>query len=214
MIKRIYYCDRCGAEYKEPLVKESSVDINYVDIDDTDKQYKWEKDLCPACGQDFKLFVESYFKKPEAPEILQVENVITINSNYLETVDVRFTTDGSDPKTSETSVIYTEPFVITEDCVVKAVVDNDGLYSEVAEKECIYVPDVAAPVISCENNLVSIVSDLGADTYYTIDGTDPTEESTPYEGIFSIDTSVTVKAISYKDGKHSSISELECHYEY
>lgn len=211
MIKRIYYCDRCGAEYKEPLVKESSVDINYVDIDDTDKQYKFEKDLCPECGQDFKLFVESYFKKPEAPEILQVENVITISSDHAGMLQTRFTTDGSDPRIG---LIYTEPFVITEDCTIKAVVENDGLYSEVAEKECIYMPDVAAPVISCENNLVSIVSDLGADTYYTIDGTDPTEESTPYEGIFSIDTSVTVKAISYKNGKHSSISELECHYEY
>jgi len=211
MIKRIYFCDRCGAEYTEPLVKEASLELNYVDIDDTDKQYKWNKDLCPECGQDFKLLVEGFFKAPDAPEIVQEGNVVTISSEHPQTAQIRFTTDGSDPRIGW---IYTEPFVITEDCTVKAVVENDGLYSEVAEKECIYEPDVAAPVISCENNLVSIVSDLGADTYYTIDGTDPTEESTPYEGIFSIDTSVTVKAISYKDGKHSSVSELECHYEY
>ena len=31
MIKRIYFCDRCGVEYREPLVKESGVDLLFID---------------------------------------------------------------------------------------------------------------------------------------------------------------------------------------
>ena len=69
-------------------------------------------------------------------------------------------------------------------------------------------------MISCENNLVSIIGEEAAQTYYTTDGTEPTEESTLYTGIFSITETVTVKAVSMKDGKRSAVSEMECFFDY
>ncbi|MCK4569620.1 MAG: chitobiase/beta-hexosaminidase C-terminal domain-containing protein [Bacteroidales bacterium] len=40
-----------------------------------------------------------------------------------------------------------------------------------------------------------------AKIFYTLDGTEPTEASEPFRGIFKINTSSTVKAIAYKDSR-------------
>lgn len=215
MIKKIYFCDRCGDEYEEPFVKKCDVNIPYIESG-IDKQYVWEKDLCPVCAKTLADRIKGYFEVPAAPTILQGTeehaNYIVITSEVE--AEILYTTDGSDPRESDTRLLYSEPFEITENCTVKAVVDSDRIYGEVAEKECTFVPEISAPTVSCENNLVSITSEDNTETYYTTDGSEPTEESTLYEGIFSIDHTITVKAVSYKDGKHSAITEHECIFEY
>lgn len=59
----------------------------------------------------------------------------------------------------------------------------------------------AAPVISGNQNFtgsteVTITAEEGASIYYTLDGTDPTKESTLYTAPFTITNSCTVKAIA------------------
>ena len=64
-------------------------------------------------------------------------------------------------------------------------------------------PAVATPVISGETPFLSstevtITCDTeGASIYYTIDGTEPTNESTAYTASFNLTESATVKAIAY-----------------
>ena len=45
----------------------------------------------------------------------------------------------------------------------------------------------------------------GADIYYTDDGTDPTQASTPYEAPITLDRALTLKAIAVKDGLASDV---------
>jgi len=58
---------------------------------------------------------------------------------------------------------------------------------------------------------VTIASETdGATIYYTIDGTDPTEESAEYTGAISVSETTTIKAIAVKDGlTTSSIATAE-----
>ena len=60
------------------------------------------------------------------------------------------------------------------------------------------------PVITCDDNMVTITAE-GADAiYYTTNGDDPTVESTKYNAPFAITSDVTVKAISTKAGAINS----------
>lgn len=217
MIKRIYFCDRCGVEYREPLVKESGVDLLFID-QGKDVRYKWLKDLCPQCAKNLAERIGEYFIKPANPTVYQGEaelaNTIVITFENEVVYPVYYTLDGTDPMTSETRKLYECPFDITADCVIKTVAEEDRLFSDIVEYEATFVPELTAPVISCENNLVSIVGEEEAQTYYTTDGTEPTEESTLYTGIFLITETVTVKAVSMKDGKRSAVSEMECFFAY
>ena len=64
----------------------------------------------------------------------------------------------------------------------------------------------AAPVIEGESPFVGSTevtitcATNGASVYYTTDGNDPTSSSTLYQGPFTINESVTVKAIAYSEG--------------
>lgn len=73
---------------------------------------------------------------------------------------------------------------------------------------------VAAPVITAdeesfvESTQVTISAGEGLNVYYTLDGTDPTVESTQYTGPFTISATTTVKAIAVRtsDGVVSGVA--------
>ncbi len=70
----------------------------------------------------------------------------------------------------------------------------------------------AAPTFSLaegtytEAQSVEIFATNGSSIFYTIDGTEPTAESTPYTDAISIDKTTTVKAIAVRDGKVSAVA--------
>ena len=45
-----------------------------------------------------------------------------------------------------------------------------------------------------------------ASIYYTLDGTEPSEQSTPYNGTINISSTTTLKAIAIKDGESSAVA--------
>lgn len=72
----------------------------------------------------------------------------------------------------------------------------------------------AAPVISGNQNFtgsteVTITTEEGASIYYTLDGTDPTKESTLYTAPFTITNSCTVKAIATYNEIVSPVGSVE-----
>ena len=73
---------------------------------------------------------------------------------------------------------------------------------------------VRDPTISCENNVVRITTrPTDATIYYTVDGTEPTTESTVYNGPFFITKDITIKAFGAKEGlDNSDITSFDATY--
>lgn len=74
------------------------------------------------------------------------------------------------------------------------------------------VHSLAAPSISGDESFVSsttvtITASDGATIYYTLDGTDPTVNSTEYTEPFTLEATTTVKAIAVSDGVTSAVAE-------
>ena len=72
-------------------------------------------------------------------------------------------------------------------------------------------PTVNAPNFSGatqfeESTQVSMTGPTGSEIHYTLDGTNPTAESTLYEGPITLSETTTVKAIAIKDGVSSSVT--------
>jgi len=68
-------------------------------------------------------------------------------------------------------------------------------------------PVAFSPIAGSYENLVEVTLSSpteGATIYYTLDGTDPTDDSTTYTGSFALDAPTTVKAIAVADGLEAS----------
>ena len=141
--------------------------------------------------------------KPDNPIIAQTgdcSNTVEINSNGT----IYYTTDGSEP--DDSGIPYTEPFVLNENAIIKAIAYNGTLYSDITELN--YTPTfTVAPIITISDKTVSIV---GSGTiYYTKDNSDPTVSGTreTYTGPLDLpdDSDEThVKAIAQESGKEAS----------
>lgn len=67
-------------------------------------------------------------------------------------------------------------------------------------------PDFSGGTAFLNNTTVTLSSiDEGAKIYYTTDGTEPTDKSTEYTAPFTLNTTTTVKAISYLNGDKSNV---------
>ena len=128
---------------------------------------------------------------------------------------IYYTVDGAEP-TAE-STLYAEAIEINEDMTVKAIAIKGDFKSEVATAAYTVVEPVvetvATPTFSvaagevAEGTKVSIACETeGAVIYYTVDGAEPTAESTEYKEAITIDKAMTVKAIAVKGEAKSEVA--------
>jgi hypothetical protein len=131
---------------------------------------------------------------------------ITI-TDTLVGAQIYYTLDGSTP--SDASTLYSAPFSITADTTVKAIAYYPSYANSnvVTESYVLVVPTVDTPVIAPASQTftgtlsVSITdTTVGADIYYTTDGSTPTTSSTLYTVAFNISATTTVKAKAFKTG--------------
>lgn len=189
------------------------------------KDYIEGKDVY-ACCSDYNFFGEctKYEKivseknqkenQEEAipvPVIRQDGNIISITAEMTAGDSILYTVDGSNPKQGEE---YIGSFEIDKNTTVMAVVKRNGVYSDIAAKECVCeeAPQPEQPVISVTDNIVSITAEDAEKIYYTTDGREPTTESTEYTEAFSITETVVVKAIAIKGDTVSKVAEVECEF--
>lgn len=151
-------------------------------------------------------------------EVIDEDTLITITSS--ENASIYYTTDGSDPMTSETRKQYQEPFKPTLDSniTIKAYATLSGyLDSDIVEMTYSYSGKLPAPAFQYENESaipftsVSVSVDVaeGYVIYYTTDGSDPSKDSLQTQNNV-IDLSdvegntVTIKAFTSKEGMNDS----------
>ncbi|MDE5703801.1 MAG: chitobiase/beta-hexosaminidase C-terminal domain-containing protein, partial [Bacteroidales bacterium] len=132
---------------------------------------------------------------------------------------IAYTVDGSEPS-KDNGTEYTSPIEITEDVTIKAITWTMGVSgiekSEVASASYTIettggdepiVPDtVAVPTFSVpageveKGTKVAIAcATEGAKIYYTVDGSEPTAQSTEYKEAIVINEALTLKAIAVKE---------------
>ena len=148
-----------------------------------------------------------------APIISNVSatNTITItDANGLPEgyTTIRYTTDGSDPRTSDVYSEYSGPIEVTSSMTVKAVVVGYGIVLTSLAEKTVSPVAVAAPTIT--NNYDGTISlsttTPGATIYYTTNGHDPDNTSTPYSSSFSLGDATIIKAIAYVGEEYSDVT--------
>lgn len=137
---------------------------------------------------------------------------ITISDSMNGAV-IYYTTDGTLPTTS--SPVYTAPISISASTLIYAMATYPGYpRSNVALAQySILLPTAPAPTFSPSPSTyssavtVSLANTVGLPMYYTIDGSTPTTNSTPYSSPISITKNTTINAITAASGYlNSSVS--------
>ncbi|WP_458411770.1 S-layer homology domain-containing protein [Schinkia sp. CFF1] len=130
---------------------------------------------------------------------------ITLSTNSSDAI-IHYTVDGSEPTTSSPIFTTGDTITITGDTVVKAIaVRGEGDSAKISD---VMVKNYS--VLKLEKPLASRPSgevrsgstvelktnDSGAEIFYTMDGTEPSEESIKYKNPIEIANDTTIKAIS------------------
>ena len=181
-----------------------------VDLDYTGHQYTTKS--MSVTKRDVTMTIS-----PSSATFETTKNV-TMASNLTELGGkIYYTTDGSDPRDQySTRQEYTGQLTISATTTYKAVAVLGCIYSDVVEKT--YTKAPAAPEItpaSCTFNeplTVSITAESGATIRYTLNGSNPTAESTQYTGPLTISETTTVKARAYVGEAYSSVAEATYTY--
>lgn len=148
---------------------------------------------------------------------LQAGDWFTIATNYSD--HLAFAADNANVKKAGSSTTVTkDTFVEPGVTYVVTGATNVSLYNNTTGNTYIYSVTIAntevvsPPTISADNGQVTITggastADKNVTTYYTIDGSTPTAESTPYTTAISISETRIVKAISISEtGVVSSVT--------
>ena len=175
-----------------------------------------------ANGDDYNFALDLFVDISNHTPIVAIPTITPNGGEFETTVDVTlaceteeatiyYTLNGETP-TAE-STLYAGPFTLEETTTVKAIAVKEGMdNSAVAEATFTkVVPTAATPTITPNggNFEESVEVTLACETadaaiYYTLDGTDPTAESTLYAEAFTLTATTTVKAIAVKEGLASS----------
>lgn len=164
---------------------------------------------------NFEIKKESVSKPVISPEGKTYNSIVSVAISCSTIgASIYYTTDGSEPTEFGSKYSNEIPLILSGTYTVKAIAVKDGLKSDIASATYTLEIDqdqVETPVItpatgtfSTAQNVTITCGTSGADIYYTVDGSLPTESATKYTGSFSVNATTTVKAIAVKAGYAAS----------
>jgi hypothetical protein len=155
------------------------------------------------------LWHQQYLERTAKVSITPLENKFAESVQVVMTcatpgAQIYYTTDGTTP--TKASVLYTKELTFTENTTIQSVAFSDGLpASEIAIKN--YVPSTSRVSILPNGgsffDFVTVTLNTitpGATILYTLDGTNPTINSTPYTSPVKIEASAHLRTMAIKDG--------------
>lgn len=111
---------------------------------------------------------------------------------------IHYTLDGTDPTAA--SPVYTGPVYVSSNLLVKAIAYKEGMEDSPIVSFRVTTYTTGAPVFTFENKMVKITSNTpDAIIRYTVDGSEPTPESTVYTEPFLPQADCTIKAYASKE---------------
>lgn len=134
---------------------------------------------------------------------------------------IYYTLDGSDP--TKESTLYQGSFTLSANinkpsttATVKAIAIKNGRLSDIVTLDIVTSRHINKPSITASSNeyalsreVILSCSTTGVNIYYTIDGSTPNSNSTPYTEPIVLDSSKTVKCIAIGDGwQDSAVASL------
>mgnify|MGYP000090636468 CR=1 FL=1 len=138
--------------------------------------------------------------------------MVTLSANPTVGSKIYYTIDGSTPNASSTE--YSNAITISSTTILKAIVINGTLVSEVKTAE--FITAVSDVTISPSGktfrddevaNITLTTNTPNATIYYTLNGSIPNQSSTLYNGTpINVLNSKTVKAIAYANGVGGKVS--------
>ena len=179
----------------------------YDDSDKYEEPFEIDKNtvIKAACIVDGELSeqVELECKVPNIPVVSYDEktNVVTITSDNA----VRYSVNSDDVKKKDK--IYSEPFKISETCIVKAVSVVGEKMSEQAELKCVFVK---SPIIDFDENTNTVSIKGDSKILYSTDGSKIYDDAEEYKKPFVIDRNTIVNAACITNGILSNQVSLEC----
>ena len=178
----------------------------------SDKAAKYEKEITLAKSATVKaIAVKDGFENSDVaakevklaldkPVIKVSGNKVTITA--ADGAAVYYTLDGGTP--SDKAAKYEKEITLDKSTTVKAIAVKNGFEnSDVSVSEVVLA--AATPVISIKDGMAEIkTATVGADIYYTTDGSVPTAKSLKYSKPFMTDGIKVLKAIAVKNGYENS----------
>lgn len=183
------------------------------------KLKRWSDMKSPLVNKVNEVFAASNLPTAAAPSFSvkagQYSEPVTVAiTSATPEAQIYYTLDGSVPTAD--SLLYKEPIEIKEKTTVKAIAVKEGMNNSSVVTAVYTIGDapieaVADPAFSPAGGTYTGAVDVtiscateGAKIYYTLDGTEPTVNSSLYTKAIKVDSSMTVKAMAAVDGMTDS----------
>lgn len=178
------------------VIKAYATMSGYIDSEVAEAEFKYSGNL-PAPVFEFENDAVIPF--------LNVKVIVNAAQGYV----VHYTLDGSTPNENSNKAengLIDLSSVAGESVTIKAYAAKEGMENSEIATVTYQKKKVSSPVINPESQKflepieVSITAEEGAMIYYTLDGSEPSSSSTPYEKPFLLEEAAIVKAIAVMEG--------------